>query len=444
MRFLLIILGITIPLFLSIFVYMYILREGREQTLQMMIEQTPPGKPLVLKPGIYRENILIVDKNISLIGYEVVLKSVKRNKPVIFIKNSKVVLEGLRVENSTGQCYDLNRCASGILILNSEVLMKEVTIKGNAGVGILSVNSTLRVINSAVIGNEGDGIELQSSHLEILNATISGNEWHGLSVFNSYLSALNIFIMDNKGNGLSSRNSKIEMRNVTLSNNRYDGLGLIDTNLSAIRALIMGNKESGVFALNSELGMKDVKVIKNRINGITLLTSVLGSSNILISGSRVGVLSRNSDLKLVNANICVNNKHGIFASESILKIYNSSIDRSDESNIYITYSSLKLANSSIRNSEVGIRIENSHPYLTGSLIEGNKYGIVLMGNSSFKLMTSRIVNNEYGIAAHVKKCGFLWDYFHRQQEKLTIVKSLVKDNKVDLCPKEYFITSRKS
>ena len=437
-----------ILLFLGIFIYIgnvCLLHPKKEEpTLQKMIEEAPQGAHLTIKPGVYRENIDITGKNLTLIGYGVTLKSAKRNKPVLLIRNSEVRLRGLRIENSTGQCYDIMSCACGILILNSKVIVEEVTVRGNANVGILSVNSTTEIFNSIITGNHGDGFELQSSLLKMINVTVNENEWHGLSVFNSNLSALNVLVMDNGGNGLSSRTSKVDVRNATFSGNRYDGLGLIDTSLTITEALIVENYENGVFALSSRLRMNNVRIIGNRINGIAVLTSTLSSSKTYIGGSRVGIVSRNSGLKLNYANISLNSEHGVFASKSILEISNSSIDFNEENDIYITRSSLRLIDSSLRNSKVGVRIENSYPHLMRCLIGGNGYGVVLMGNSSLKLTASRIADNEYGIAIHLKRCGFLWDYFHGSRKGLTIVESTINDNKVNLCPEEYFVTSYKS
>jgi hypothetical protein len=153
-------------------------------TIQEAIDAAANGDSIVVRPGTYFENIVIIGKNVSLIGEKgpdfTVLDGSRRDTVVLFTgsSNADSLLEGFTITNGRSGDGGGVRCdRSNLIVRNNRITLNEAYECG--GGGILCQGSAAAVITgnffSGNYGSWGGGIGCDRSDAEISNNTIVGN-----------------------------------------------------------------------------------------------------------------------------------------------------------------------------------------------------------------------------------------------------------------------------
>lgn len=148
---------------------------------------------IMVGPGVYREDLLLVDKpdiviNSTAFGRRGVILVGDTLDSVITIENSRVYLSGLEIRS--------NNRARAIWAFQSSVSLQECVLAGNRvhgaatearGAGMLCIGSSVRVQKSMIAGNtvehvgcaSGGGLHLMQCKVEIAGSSIQANAVYG-------------------------------------------------------------------------------------------------------------------------------------------------------------------------------------------------------------------------------------------------------------------------
>lgn len=154
--------------------------QGAITSIKVAIVRARAGDTVLVKPGTYKEGLIIIDKPIVLMGENYPTIDGENQGEIIHIKSDGVVVEGFSIMNSgTSSFEDI----AAIRIITS----KNVFIRNNrltdTFFGILSQYSTHSTIEGNVLKatqnnnrKSANGIHCwKSSHLTIVNNIISGH-----------------------------------------------------------------------------------------------------------------------------------------------------------------------------------------------------------------------------------------------------------------------------
>jgi len=190
--------------------YLDILRQETAGPVQQAIEQAEDGDVVTIGPGVYRENINFLGKNITLrsvvpddpcVVSGTVLLGNGRYAVVSFSggENGSCLLTGFTITNENRGIYCSDACptitncnivenggvgieAHGTLGRSSPTIIN-CTIAGNGGAGIYArARKTPAITNCIIVGNKGAGLDVDENST-ITNCTIVGNEMSGISAY---------------------------------------------------------------------------------------------------------------------------------------------------------------------------------------------------------------------------------------------------------------------
>jgi azurin len=212
--------------------------------IQQAIDEAETGDEIIIRPGIYRENIDLKGKGLTIKSIDpkdpavvaaTIINGGLQGPSVTFSRGENVnsVLTGLTITNGNNGVYCYMAYAT---ITNSFII-------NNRGAGIRLWNrSNLTIANCVISGNQGAGIEMLEEKIgrfpgynnaTISNCTIAGNLKHG--VFGEEPTITNSIIYYN---GSDSKNVQIasNLATVTYSNvpGDWPGAGNIDADPSFV------------------------------------------------------------------------------------------------------------------------------------------------------------------------------------------------------------------
>jgi hypothetical protein len=158
-------------------------RTCRYDSVQVAIDDVPPGATLTLCPGIYNET-LVIKKNLTLVGMgdgagpgNTTLDGANEG-PVVFIADGNTVtLQNLRITDGYGAngagIYNLGTLA----LIGCSVVDNTATFTGGGIYNLLQ--GTISLINSTVSGNTstntGGGIDNFDGTLELIDSSVTAN-----------------------------------------------------------------------------------------------------------------------------------------------------------------------------------------------------------------------------------------------------------------------------
>ncbi len=262
-------------------------------TIQKAIDASKNGDTIKIASGIYKETLIIKEKNLTLQGEgdnSTTINGLNFNQtPAILIENSLLNINGITVQNGV----------TGILIKNSDnVNITETTISNNKFAGMDIDNSTINISDSKISNTQnfkesgGSGIQINNSKITLSEVQITNNTEAGLSVKNSSGVISQNTLTNNNSWGLNIENSS----NIDITENLINSNGLSETigsgaivlnsdHISFRKNSIHNNSDTGVLITNSSL----VDVSENSIDGNRSFGIAVVSSN--------GIDIKNNEIK---------------------------------------------------------------------------------------------------------------------------------------------------
>lgn len=256
-------------------------------TIQAAINKSSNGDEVVIANGVYRENIEVVNKYITIRGnadrQSAVLAGNPGKTPIMIqnvpaVAGAKVVIEGLKITG--GNAPDGQ--GGGITIANNaDPIIRNNTIEHNSskhGGGILVFNNsnpliTENVIHSNYAQHFGGGIfAVKNSSPTISENTITHNSVNGASIQNGGSSGAGIYL-ENIVTDPSARSKPIVANN-TIANNQAEFAGgaimlrvgvdaIIDSNTITANSAAYGG------GIHAETTGSNVVIASNTITGNT-------------------------------------------------------------------------------------------------------------------------------------------------------------------------------
>ncbi len=212
--------------------------------IQQAIDEAELGDEIIIRPGIYRENIDLKGKGLTIKSIDpkdpavvaaTIIRGGLQGPSVTFShgENANSVLTGLTITNGNNGVY----CSQAYATITNSFIID------NRGAGIRLWNrSNLTIANCIISGNQGAGIEMMAeqttrfagyNNATISNCTIAGNLKHGIFGENPTIKNSIIYY-----NGSDSKNIQIasNLVTVTYSNVHGDwpGAGNIDADPSFV------------------------------------------------------------------------------------------------------------------------------------------------------------------------------------------------------------------
>lgn len=208
-----------------------------EQTIAEALKKAQSGDVLILQPGIYKENTLIINKPLKLQSKELhkaVIEHVGENDS-IKVQADHVTIEGLKLIGSGKSSY---QDFAAIHVAKAEKAIIKDNLIENSQYGILLTSSNHCLIESNTILTKsspisllGDGVHLwKSENNQILNNRVEG---HRDGIYLEF--AKNGVIKDNK-----------------ISKNIRYGLHFMFSNNNTFESNVFSNNDAGVAVMYSK------------------------------------------------------------------------------------------------------------------------------------------------------------------------------------------------
>jgi len=289
-------------------------------SIQNAADNASYNDTILVSPGTYYENIVINEKNLSLISQEGEIATIidgGMNAPVLSLHNidNDFIINGFTIQNGSGQIINGASYGGGIFSNNSMLIINNLIIKNNtafAGGGICfystQESNKYPSINNTTIKNnlasDGGGIFSVNHSLTINNTNIIEN---GMDLFGSgggiqfllgYLELDNILISHNEtkfGGGIYISNSTANFTNTIIEENYSDskGGGIWiggQTDLYLYKNVIARNQSTGfgggIFVSISEINILNSNIVGNIIdNNVSGAGIYMDGGNAIINNS---------------------------------------------------------------------------------------------------------------------------------------------------------------
>ncbi|MFY1112562.1 MAG: NosD domain-containing protein [Methanosarcinaceae archaeon] len=388
----------------------YVDDDGQAQfaTIEAALNNSFPGDEIVVKSGIYTENIDVA-KNVTIVSEsgnpaDTIIQAASSTDHIFNVTADGVKISGFNIKGASGIW-----CA-GILLEGVEYCVIENNELSENEIGIrLDSSSSNTLENNIASNNTEDGVYISDSNSNTLKNNIGSNNFNGIylsgSCSNNTLSnntALNNFFGIFQV-GSSDNNS---LSNNTASNNTECGIYLGNSNnnmLSNNKALY--NSMEGIVLFECNNNTLSRNKAGNNWRGIYLCYSSNNtlSNNKALYNSMEGISFKNSGNNILSSNIALNNAmDGIFlegSSDNTLK--NNTANLNDDRGIDLENSSDNILtdNTANLNDGCGIELEDSsNNTLSNNKANSNNWsGISLEGSSNNTLNNNTELNNWYGI-----------------------------------------------
>ncbi|KAJ3450544.1 f-box only protein [Anaeramoeba flamelloides] len=396
-------------------------------TISAAIKKSMSGDVIKIKPGIYRERIIIKKTNLELYG---AYKS-KEQKHVIIESNGHCVFsfrtKSGRVSNLIFK--QLGKKHHAVDIMSGELLMQNCEIIGK-GTSCLSIrkgaNPTIRdcqiyngkigcalfrsargtIQNCKIFENEYQGICLTSSSAtNILDCKIFKNEGGGIYVGERSSGVIkNCEISFNKNCGITVKsNATPIIKNNKIHHNQQDGCNIIESGYGEfVENEIYKNGKSGIACKNNG----NPKVIKNKIYsnsgmGIFVYSNSTGTfqKNDIYGNSLSGIQTKiKGDPRIEENKIHHNLGSGFCAYQSSRgKVFKNEIFQNGLRGVYIESQSNPLiySNNIHDNKKGGIFVyKNGGGFIKKNTIQKNRSNQVLIKRGCYPLLSKNIIPNK--------------------------------------------------
>ncbi len=264
------------------------------RTIQSAINAANPGDTILVRPGIYIEN-LEINKQVTIKGDGTgnVIIDGSGDFNTIHITAKYVQLQNLTIQNAV----------YGIYLSNADYThIQDCTIQDCTNDGVSAIDSRDIWIQDTKINNCQDGVYLINCDRAWITGVNASSNYNGVKVYlSTKVFTWNSNINDNTNDGVTySRCKESVIESCTLKNNNGDGVSLRYSEDISVTKSTTHNNTKGIYAK----GSKDCYVSKTNI-----------------TNNNDGVYTYNSDGTVVNSLIQYNLDAGVdsWRSQLILK-----------------------------------------------------------------------------------------------------------------------------
>lgn len=377
---------------------------GSYSTIQSAINASRDGDEVVVSPGIYRENITILKKYITVrstgdVDNTIIAGNPGRSPVIItevpFRNGSKMVLSGFKITSGNSPA---GHGGAVTIYNNSDPIIENNKIENNyanTGGGVLIYNNSNPLIRNNIIRNNtaysfGGGIfAVRSSSPTIVGNQITGNSAYGDAFPNGGPSGGGIYLENENTN--QSLRSYPTVANNTISNNSANFAGGAIAVMVGVNATIEGNTiDSNTApyggAIHLETHGSSPKIVSNEI------TSNVASYNAAHAGSGHG------------GGIAVYAWSNPIISDNLIKLNRSSsggagVVVAEGASPTIERNTIE-ANSAVDSGAEGggIYVAQSTAAIMNNILDGNEAhlggGIGLLNNSNTTIINNTLIKNK--------------------------------------------------
>ena len=411
------------------------------------------GATILVIPYTYYEGMIVVEKNLTITGYGgkpvVVGCFYARNVRSFYLSNIEVRGFSLGFIAALSNCslynVEVDRCTTGVLILDSTVEMSNCVVSSCSGEGIaiyglgdVDIRDCSLKDNGASQTPSPNLLVVGDANVSLENVSISSGVWGvlcrdsenltlslvrmencssaGLVAENSHVEVSSCWFELNNWGLLLYGSSQVELEGCNIKDNNYDGAVCYDTStLSISNSLIEGNGFTGLTLYDeSQLQLSDSTLRDNQLGLLALHSSIATLSGCTVELNVWGIMELNeSTISISSSSISSNVNEGVVAlGSSSLMISSCSLTNngfrailmSDSSTATIAGSTIELNGVGNDGSAVWLT-DNSKALISRSTIRSNNWGVVLQGNSYVTLLYCTMTQND-------KEGLILYDYSH--------------------------------
>lgn len=366
-------------------------------TIQQAVNAASDGDTIVIRDGVYIENIKI-NKSIIIKSENgpsnCIVEALDTNKSVFNILADGVRLEGFTIKNANcrvcagvllnnssnsaiANCIITNSSMGVCLIRSSNISVRQVNATNDIWGFVLWMSNSSKIVRNVAMNNAKGAILLYRSHSNtILTNDVYNNSFGGIRIFECSNNIVSGNEIKNCGSGIYFHNSvKSAASNNILSKN---DLGIKIENCNKL--LISGNIVTGNTGMLEEVGKgifcinsSDIVMVNNKIGfnrqGIhcTSSLSLIIANNLIENNDNQGISLGNTMFSLISGNYIKNNGwDGI--------VIHSSSNNNEIKNNVIYNNGIKMGG--------GMGIENSSSNLIYNNIFNNSNNFWLINTSN--------------------------------------------------------------
>jgi len=369
---------------------------GDFKTIRNAISSADIGDVIVLKPGVYREGEIALDKSVSIVGDEGRVTIDGGGKTAFRINAKDSLLSNLDIKNAKDvpgivintsksriESCTVKECTTGILFSASSPTSSTDNhvfecVLENCTYGVRFLGGENNVLEDCII-HSSLGVEISGSQkCEISGSTFLGEK--GIKVENSTGSAFH-----NCTYLVSDGIEIVGSQNVSIANNKFECISFgIDLDESEL-CEIVNNTITG--SMNSGLILSDSK------------ENIISENN--LTECRVGLDFTRSNENIVRGNLAQECKIGLRLKDSFENVLQSNrLIQNGIAGMYLEGSSSnRIKDNYLAENGNGLLLKeySEHNLIEKNVVRKNQYGISLTESSQNKFQGNRIEENLYNL-----------------------------------------------
>jgi parallel beta-helix repeat protein len=228
-----------------------------------------PGTRILVKPGIYQENILI-NKNVELIGEgkteDIIIESA--TSPLISVNTEYALISGLTLHRKSNAA---SNASYAVDVSHGQLILEDCVILSADLAGVAIHNTTATAIIKRCVINDGNqsGIYLYNSGKAVIeDCDVFNNKLQGVEVKSARCAMHRCRIYDCQGAGVNIYDHSTGIaEDCEIWGNQFSGLQILNGgNTTFLRCTINNGKSAGILALKSAHGVLENCTISGNSN----------------------------------------------------------------------------------------------------------------------------------------------------------------------------------